>query len=211
MAYSTSKDPELFLFVDDSCIEQEIRNVVRRLKRKLHDFHVTDTHSTNSQGSVEIPFKRKRKCKNKTSPKKTKCTKVKTNGDDDASNSMEFQGKIEEQQVVEKSKTKRKLTSRLSRLFNKKRNKVKRTGSSTCKVDSYDTDSCSSVDSGIHCGSWNEMNLRTPATDRDKSNIVAMDCEFVGIGPKSRNALGVQQCLMSHKKKFTQALVMHEM
>lgn len=188
-----AQSPGMFLFVDDNCSMKEMKQIVRKLKRKLNNFHVTDSYAEDAD-TEEIPMKRiRRNGQDPFAEKRGEGASCHTKDDDILNQATGVQNiKLlpTERENTKDSKTDRKLTSRLSRILKKTKKKKKSEVENNQRniIESYDTDSTSSVDSGIQCEGCIEE--RTFNMRRDKSNIVAMDCEFVGVGPEGRNALG---------------------
>ncbi len=180
----------LFLLVDDDCSEEEMRKIVKKLKRKFNNCHVTSDEAENASSKRQ---KRSHNTEHSSSEdadiptsdaaKTTgKCAKNSCESGNDTSCELCVPKKRGKKEKSAKSK---KLTSRLKRIMKHK------TGNNQMQVDqtdSYDTDSTSSVDSGIHCDGASAGSAAVLA--RDKSNIVALDCEFVGVGPTRKSALG---------------------
>ena len=180
-----ANSPGSLFIVDKNCNGEETRRTVQKLKRKLTSIHVTQKSAAKPEENTATAVKLKRMCKNYVEE-----TVLENKSEDRSCDTVDLQDNILEREMQKKwkgSRSKRKLNSRLSRIPKGKSSQVDNLRNS---IDCYDTDSRSSADSGIECKNYvTTQNVGTSATSR-KTNIVAMDCEFVGVGPLSKNALG---------------------
>ena len=166
-----------------------MRRVVQKLKRKLINIQAAQNSTVEPEETTATPVKRTRICKNHAEESALK--KLESKNEDHGCDTVDWRDNIsetEKQKKLKGSRCKGKLNSRLSRILKRKSSKVDGLQDS---IDSCDTDSRLSADSGIECeNNVTTQNEGTSVTSRKKSDIVAMDCEFVGVGPQSRNALG---------------------
>ena len=179
--------PGFFFIFEKNCNGQDMRRIFQKFKRKY--IHLSQKNATELEDATATPVKRKRVCKNHGDESVHKTLENKS--EDRRCDIVALKDHISEKETVKKwngSISKRKLNSRLSRILKVKLSTVDIHRDS---IDSCDTDSKLSADSGIKCENYvATQNVDTTVTLRKQSDIVAMDCEFVGVGPQRKNALG---------------------